>query len=154
MQKKLRVLLIVLGIVAFLVSYSLGAYTRLDPASASKLKEEFMHKIAKINYVGIFANSLAISLIMFIPGIGILFGLFSGYSTGSVFSAIVQTSQHPNQISPLIILLTPFGLIEIFCYGLAVSRSSLLLVSLVKRQNFLQQLTPTLIEVAIVTSVL
>ncbi len=151
---KLRTLFIIIGLIAFLISYWLGAYTKLDPASASKLKQEFMQKIARLNYLGIFANNLTISLIMFIPGIGILFGFLSGYSTGTVFSAITQTSQNPNQISPLVILLTPFGIMEVFCYGLAISRSSLLLISLIKRHNILQQLKPTLIEVAIVIGIL
>lgn len=91
---------------------------------------------------------------MFIPGIGILFGLFSGYSTGLVFSAIIQTSHNQNQISALLVLLTPFGIMEMFCYGLAISRSSLLLISLIKKHNILKQLKFILIEVAIVIGVL
>ncbi len=93
-----------------MASYWLGAYTKLDSASAVKLRQEFMQKIVKLNYLGIFANNLTISLIMFIPGIGILFGLFSGYSTGLVFSAIIQTSHNQNQISHLLVILTTFGI--------------------------------------------
>jgi uncharacterized membrane protein SpoIIM required for sporulation len=155
-QQKLRIraLFIIIGIVAFLVSYWLGAYTKLDSTSALKLRQEFMQKIVKLNYLGIFTNNLTISLIMFIPGIGILFGLFSGYSTGLVFSAIIQTSHNQNQISTLLVLLTPFGIMEIFCYGLAISRSSLLLISLIKKHNILKQLKFILIEIAIVVGIL
>jgi hypothetical protein len=154
-QFKLRLLYITLGIIAFLVLYWTGTQTKLDYNSSIKLKEQFMQKIQGLNYIGIFANNLAISIIMFIPGIGILFGLFSGYSTGTVFSAIAQTSQSTTgQISPLFILLTPFGIMEIFSYGLAISRSSLLLVSLIKKENVLKQLKYTLIEVIIVTLIL
>jgi len=93
---------------------------------------------------------------MFIPGIGILFGLFSGYSTGTIFSAIIHTSQNTNasQISPLLILLTPFGIMELFCYGLAISRSYLLLISLIKRNNILPQFKLTLMEITIITAIL
>jgi hypothetical protein len=154
-QFKLRLLYVTLGITAFLILYWTGTQTKLDYSSSIKLKEEFMRKIQDLNYIGIFANNLAISIIMFIPGIGILFGLFSGYSTGTVFSAIAQTSQSTaSQISPLFILLTPFGIMEIFSYGLAISRSSLLLVSLIKKENVLKQFKYTLIEVIIATLIL
>jgi uncharacterized membrane protein SpoIIM required for sporulation len=154
-QFKLRLLYVTLGIIAFLILYWTGTQTKLDYSSSIKLKEEFMRKIQDLNYIGIFTNNLAISIIMFIPGIGILFGLFSGYSTGTVFSAIAQTSQSTaSQISPLFILLTPFGIMEIFSYGLAISRSSLLLLSLIKKENVLKQFKYTLIEVIIVTLIL
>lgn len=151
---RLRFFYIAIGIIAFLISYWIGAHTKLDQTSAIRLKEEFMQKIHGLNYIGIFGNNLTISIIMFIPGIGILFGLFSGYSTGSVFSAIAQTSQTLDQISPLFILLTPFGAMEIFCYGLAISRSSLLLISLIKKDNILKQFKFTLIEIMIVATIL
>jgi uncharacterized membrane protein SpoIIM required for sporulation len=154
-QFKLRCLYTALGIIAFLILYWTGTQIKLDHDSNMKLKEEFMKKIQGLNYLGIFANNLTISIMMFIPGIGILFGLFSGYSTGTVFSAIAQTSQTtPDQISPLIILLTPFGIMEIFSYGLAISRSSLLLVSLIKKDHLSKQLKYTLIEIMIVTVIL
>jgi uncharacterized membrane protein SpoIIM required for sporulation len=153
-QFRLRLVYIAIGVIAFLISFWIGANTKLDQTYAIRLKQEFMQKIEGINYIGIFANNLAISIIMFIPGIGILFGLFSGYSTGSVFSVIAQTSQTLDQISPLFILLTPFGAMEIFCYGLAISRSSLLLVSLIKKDNIKKQFKFTLIEIMIVVTIL
>jgi hypothetical protein len=154
-QFKLRALYVALGIIAFLILYWTGTQIKLDYDSSIKLKEEFMKKIQGLNYIGIFTNNLTISIIMFIPGIGILFGLFSGYSTGTVFSAIAQTSQATaDQISPLVILLTPFGIMEIFSYGLAISRSSLLLISLIKKDHVSKQLKYTLIEIMIVTVIL
>jgi uncharacterized membrane protein SpoIIM required for sporulation len=154
-QFKLRALYTTLGIIAFLTLYWTGTQIKLDHDSNMKLKEEFMKKIQGLNYLGIFANNLTISIMMFIPGIGILFGLFSGYSTGTVFSAIAQTSQTTaDQISPLVILLTPFGIMEIFSYGLAISRSSLLLVSLIKKDHISKQLKYTLIEIIIVIVIL
>jgi hypothetical protein len=43
---------------------------------------------------------------------------------------------------------------EIFCYGLAISRSSLLLISLIKKDNVPKQLKYTLIEVMIAVVIL
>lgn len=91
---------------------------------------------------------------MFLPAVGILFGAFSGYSTGTVFSAITQNSVSPSYISPLVILLTPFGIMEVFCYGLAISRSFILLFSLVKKESLAKQLKFILIEIAIILVIL
>ncbi len=117
-----------------------------------------MHKINGLNYIGIFTNNLIITIIIFLPDIGALFGIFSGifsdYSTGTIFSAITHDSASHTYISPLVILLTPFGIMEVFCYGLAISRSFILLFSLVKKENLAKQLKSILIEIGIILVIL
>ena len=153
---KHRIFLTGIGVIIFLISYSIGASIQLDQSSAQGLKEAFLHKISGLNYIGIFTNNLIITIIMFLPGIGALFGIFSGYSTGTIFSAIthnfVSTSQ--GYVSPLVILLTPFGIMEVFCYGLAISRSFILLFSLVKKESLSKQLKSILIEIGIIVVIL
>ena len=151
---KHRIFLTGIGITIFLISYSVGANIQLDQSSAQKLKEAFLHKINGLNYIGIFTNNLIITIIMFLPGIGALFGIFSGYSTGTIFSAITHDSASHSYISPLVILLTPFGMMEVFCYGLAISRSFILLFSLVKKENLAKQLKSILIEIGIILIIL
>jgi hypothetical protein len=151
---KHRVFLTGLGVIIFLISYFVGANIQLDQSSAQRLKEAFLHKISGLNYVGIFTNNLIITLIMFLPGIGALFGIFSGYSTGTIFSAITHDFVSPGYISPLVILLTPFGIMEVFCYGLAISRSFILLFSLIKKENLTRQLKSILIEIGIILIIL
>jgi hypothetical protein len=63
---------------------------------------------------------------MFIPGFGVAWGLFSAYSTGFAFSAIAAANADVAQLNPLAILLTPFGLMEMAAYSIAMSRSTLL----------------------------
>ena len=91
---------------------------------------------------------------MFLSTIGVLFGVFSGYSTRTIFSATTQNSITPSYISPLVILLTPFGIMEVFCYGLAISRSFILLISLVKKESLAKQLKSILIEIGIILVIL
>ena len=150
---KHRVFLTGIGVIIFLISYFVGANIQLDQSSAQRLKEAFLHKISGLNYIGIFINNLIITLIMFLPGIGALFGIFSGYSTGTIFSAITYDISH-SYISPLVILLTPFGIMEVLCYGLAISRSFILLFSLVKKENLTKQLKSILIEIGIILIIL
>ena len=63
---------------------------------------------------------------MFIPGFGVVWGLFSAYSTGFAFSAIASANPDVAQLNPLAVLLTPFGLMEVAAYSIGMSRSALL----------------------------
>jgi hypothetical protein len=63
---------------------------------------------------------------MFIPGFGVVWGLFSAYSTGFAYSAIAAANTDIAQLNPLAVLLTPFGLMEMAAYSIGMSRSTLL----------------------------
>jgi hypothetical protein len=92
---------------------------------------------------------------MFIPGFGIFWGLFSSWSTGYAFSAIVTFMPEIANVSPLSILfLSPFGLMEIFSYSLAISRSFILIKAIITKSNLSQFIKPTIIEIGIVITLL
>jgi len=92
---------------------------------------------------------------MFIPGFGIFWGLFSSWSTGYAFSAIVTFMPEIANVSPLSILfLSPFGLMEIFSYSLAISRSFILIKAIITKTNLFQFIKPTIIEIGIVITLL
>ena len=86
----------------------------------------FEEIIDTIDGIGIFIHNTTIALPMFIPGFGVAWGLFSAYSTGFAYSAIAASNAQVAQLNPLAILLTPFGLMEMASYSLAMSRSTLL----------------------------
>lgn len=151
---KRRLLLIALGIVVFLISYSIGSIIPLDKDYSQKLKNTFIEKVSNINYVGIFMNNLLISLFMFVPLLGTIFGLFSGFSTGNVFHALSINSPILSQISPLVILITPFGILEMFSYGIAISRSAIIFFKLLKGKSLIPEILPTLLEIGIVALLL
>jgi hypothetical protein len=89
---------------------------------------------------------------MFVPGIGIAFGLFSGFSTGNIFMII--TRGLPTQVPPLLVFLTIFGIMELVSYGIAISRSYLLLIHVLKRSRIKENLIHTAIEIGIVAIIL
>jgi hypothetical protein len=91
---------------------------------------------------------------MFVPLVGTIFGLFSGFSTGNVFHALSINNPILSQISPLVILLTPFGILEMFSYGIAISRSAIIFFKLVKRTSLKGEIYPTLLEIGIVALLL
>jgi hypothetical protein len=143
-----------IGIFVFLISYSIGAKVNIEKEQSSLIKEQFETKIEGINEFGIFQNNVLIALSMFIPGIGVGIGLFSGFGTGLVFNAMALENTALQNISPLAILITPFGIMEIFSYGLAISRSGMLIYDLLKKNPWKSIFKYTIIEIIIVVSIL
>jgi uncharacterized protein YqgC (DUF456 family) len=95
-----------------MIAYSVGAIlVKINASQADFIKKDFQTQIKGINQYGIFANNFKVALGMFIPGFGIVLGGFSAFSTGLVFNAISHTSPAISSISPLIVFLTPFGIL-------------------------------------------
>lgn len=151
---KWRLIYLAIGIAAFLIAYSAGAAAPLSDEEAREVREQFAEQIEGINETGIFINNVWIALFMFIPGLGVGFGAFSGFATGSVFAALANSSPALEGIPPLAILITPFGIMEVFTYGLAMSRSGMLVYYFVKKRPWRDYAVPTLIELGIAAAVL
>jgi len=143
----------VLGMIAFLIAYSAGAAVHMGKQQTADLRQHFAEQIRGIDQNGIFINNAKIALGMFVPAAGIGLGVISGFYTGMIFTAIAQTSTL-NNVPPLIILITPFGIMEVFAYGIAISRSGILIYQLVKKKPWREYTIPILIEVGIVILVL
>lgn len=88
---------------------------------------------------------------MFIPGFGVAWGLFSGWSTGYSFASIVSTTPSLSEFPPLNILYaSSFGFIELVAYSIATSRGYLLIWNILKRRKLGIGLIPLSIEIAVV----
>ena len=151
---KLRLLYLVIGIVVFVIAYFIGAGTDIGKNETENLRDQFNKQVKDIDQNGIFVNNLRISLGMFIPVLGMGLGIFSGFSTGLIFNVIAESSPLLNNISPLLILVTPFGVMEVFAYGLAMSRSGMLTYQIIKKKQWREYIIPTIIEIGIVITIL
>jgi hypothetical protein len=67
---------------------------------------------------------------------------------------MIITQDLPTQIPPLLVFLTIFGMMELISYGIAISRSYLLLIHILKRTNIKENLIHTGIEIGIVAIIL
>ncbi len=150
---KRRVIFLTCGIVAFLIAYSAGAAVHVSKQQADNLRQHFGEQIKGIDQNGIFVNNARIALGMFLPVAGIGIGGFVGFNTGMIFTAIAEHSAL-NNVPPLIILITPFGIMEVFAYGIAISRSGILIYQFVKKKPWKEFTIPTLVEIGIVMLVL
>jgi len=139
----------------FTAAFQLGSMSQVSEDEANIFMEEFDKLVKDIDAIGIFAHNTTISLPMFIPGFGVVWGLFSAWSTGFAFAAIVSITPQLEEIHPLTILyLSPFGLMELCAYSLATSRSFILIREIAKKTNLTPFLKPTIIEIAVVVGLL
>jgi len=139
----------------FSLAFQLGSMGEVSEEEANAFMKEFEELIDGIDAVGIFTHNTTISLPMFIPGFGVAWGLFSAWSTGFAFSAIVTITPELAEIPALAILfLSPFGFMELFAYSLATSRSFILVKAIIKKTHLTPFLKPTLIEIGIVVGLL
>ena len=139
----------------FAAIFQLGSMSSVSDEDAMIFMEEFEELVLNIDAFGIFLHNTTIALPMFIPGAGVAWGLFSAWSTGFAFAAIVTTTPELSHIQPLtIIFLSPFGLMEIVSYSLGISRSFILIRAIGKKMDLIPFIKPTLIEIGIVVGLL
>ncbi len=154
-MNKIRIILFFIFLGIFAAAFQLGSMTSVSEEDAEAFMSEFEELVLDIDAFGIFTHNLTIALPMFIPGFGVAWGLFSAWSTGFAFAAIVTTVPEIGEISPLSILfLSPFGLMEIAAYSIGISRSFILIRAVIKKVNLTSFLKPTIIEIGIVVALL
>ena len=158
-SKKRRFAFIGVAAAVFIAVYSAGAASTMSEEEAKNLKDMFGKQVTGIDAIGIFLNNFRIAAAMFIPALGIFVGMFSAYSTGLVFKALAQTTPQIANLPPLIILATPFGMMEVISYGIAMSQGAILLNEIVRKRSLktifrIPVLIPTLIQLGIVAALL
>ena len=154
-MNKIRIILFFIFLGIFATAFQIGSMTSVSEEDAKAFMSEFEELVLDIDAFGIFTHNLTISLPMFIPGFGVAWGLFSAWSTGFAFAAIITTVPEIGEIPPLSILfLSPFGLMEIVAYSIGISRSFILIRAVIKKVSLSSFLKPTIIEIGIVVALL
>lgn len=152
---KWRSIYLIAGIGTFLFVYYLGATYQMTFEDAKSVSQQLGTKNKNLDQNSIFINNIKPAFGMFVPGFGVGLGIYSAYSTGLAFSAAAALSPLLRGISPLVVFTAPFAIMELFSYGLAMSRSGLLVYQLLKRRNLWRDYAlRTAIEIGIVTVLL
>jgi hypothetical protein len=139
----------------FSVSFAVGAEIQVSEEESNILLEEFEALIEDIDAVGIFVHNVSLALPMFIPGLGVAWGAFSAFSTGMAFSVLQDAHPALENIPALtVIFMTPFGLMEIAAYSIAMSRSYILVHKIIKKIPIRGDIRVTIIEVGILVGLL
>ncbi|HXV65679.1 MAG TPA: stage II sporulation protein M [Nitrosopumilaceae archaeon] len=152
-QKRIITFFIFVGL--FSASYFIGSLTEVSHEDALAFQEEFNNLIEDIDGLGIFLHNSVVALPMFIPGFGIAWGFFSSWQTGQAFAALALLNPIISEIHPLTILYaSPFGIMELTAYSIAMSRSLLTVLKIIKKISLKPDLKIIGIEVGIVVGLL
>jgi len=152
---QIRIITFFIFLVIFATAFQIGSMSSVSEEEAEAFMSEFEDLVLDIDAFGIFVHNTIIALPMFIPGFGVVWGIFSAWSTGFAFAAIASTIPEIGEIPPLSILfLSPFGLMEVFAYSLGISRSFILIRAVSKKINLIPFIKPTVIEIGIVVALL
>lgn len=151
-----RLLFFFLAMIYFLSLFYIGYSLKIDESFSDEISKSFINQLGPIDEFSIFINNIKIALVMFIPIIGIIMGAISGFSTGLVFNSImdVPSAAAISISNPLIIFLTPFGFLELVSYGLAISRSGILIYEILKKEFVKKSLIYLTIEIVLVSGLL
>lgn len=152
---RVRAILFFAFVGIFSLVYSLGAETDISEEDAQLFMEQFAELVDGIDGFGIFTHNTTLAIPMFIPGFGIAWGLFSAWSTGTAFAAITVMTPEIRAVPPLMILYaSPFGIMELAAYSLAISRSFMLAHTIIKKNPLIRQLKHTSVEIGVVVGLL
>ena len=155
MSKIKRIITFFIFMGLFSASYQIGAMSEVDEESALEILADLQEVLEDIDAIGIFLHNTAISLAMFIPGAGVVWGFYAGYSTGYAFAALASLIPEIAEIPPLALLwVSPFGFMELVAYSLGTSRSYILIFMIIKKINLRSAIIPTTIEIGILIGLL
>ena len=132
MLNRIVLFFVFLGI--FSASFAVGAEVQVSEEESEIVLEQFETLIVEIDAVGIFVHNTSLALPMFIPGFGIAWGAFAAFSTGMAFSVLQGANPMLENIPSLTILfMSPFGLMEVAAYSIAMSRSYMIVHKMIKK---------------------
>jgi uncharacterized membrane protein SpoIIM required for sporulation len=133
----------------------IGSQSKLSDEESQSFLKEFQKVVQGIDAIGIFEHNASVALPMFIPGFGFAWGAFAAWSTGVAFGALVTTTPSLAKIPPLALLyLSPFGVMELVAYSIGMSRSFLLISTIIRKKPLKNELRKTGIEIGIVLALL
>ncbi|HUL51636.1 MAG TPA: stage II sporulation protein M [Verrucomicrobiae bacterium] len=155
MSKKTRAISFGIFVGIFLLSYTIGTTYKMNQDEATQFLKDFQSQNAGIDSFGIFFHNASVALPMFVPAFGSAWGAFTGWQTGAAFEAVMIASSSSTTLPPVaLLLLTPFGVLELGAYSIGMSRSFLLIWRIIKRKSMKDQIKPSLIEIGIVIALL
>jgi uncharacterized membrane protein SpoIIM required for sporulation len=152
-MRRKRLLSIVAVLIVAVVVTGIGSLMPIASQDAEQISSELNQTVTTLKDQGllapyIFGNNLLICLVMFVPVIGPVLGLFIMFNTGTVVGAIAVSSGFSPLLALILIFITPVGWLEFAAYSTAMAESVWLFRRLFQRR-FLRELRNMTIFVTI-----
>ena len=126
--RRKRILSIAAVFIVAIIITMIGSFTPINAQDAKQISDELNNSTTVIGEQGalvqyIFGNNLLICLVMFIPIIGPLLGMYILYNTGAVIGAIAVNSSFSPVLALIALFITPVAWIEFTAYSTAMAES-------------------------------
>jgi hypothetical protein len=144
--------IIAVFIVAVIITL-IGSFMPVDAEQAQQISNDLNQTVSTASQSGalaqyIFGNNFFICLLMFVPILGPLFGLFVLFNTGTAISAVATAQGFPAIFAFIALVITPVFWLEFAAYSTAMAESVWLFRRLLQRRGW-RELRRTCIFVTI-----
>ena len=144
---------IVILLVAIAIT-GVGSLTPMNAQDAKQINDDLNQTVTTLGNEGaltqyIFGNNLLICLLMFVPIIGPLLGLYIMYNTGTVVGAIATAGGYSPALVLIALFITPVAWIEFVAYSTAMTESILLFRRALQGRGFRELRKNTTMFIAI-----
>jgi uncharacterized membrane protein SpoIIM required for sporulation len=144
---------IVILLVAIAIT-GLGSLMPVNAQEATKISNDLNQTVTTLGNEGalmqyIFGNNLLICLLMFIPIIGPLLGLYIMFNTGTVVGAIAAAGGYSPALALIALFITPVAWLEFAAYSTAMTESTWLFRRALQGRGFRELRKNTTMFIAI-----
>jgi Stage II sporulation protein M len=139
--RRKRIYSIIAVFIVSVIFTSIGSLMPVDPELAKQISDELNQTTTMATQGGmmmqyILGNNFFICLIMFIPVIGPIFGLYVLFNTGMAVSAIAVAEGYPSILVLVALVITPIFWLEFLAYSTAMAGSVWLLRRALQRRGW------------------
>jgi hypothetical protein len=125
-SKKQRIITIIVFFLIGIIVTCIGTLAPMSKQEAEEINQDLENLRNNVSVQYIFGNNLLICLVMFIPIVGPIFGLYALYNTGVVIEAQIVAASTTG-MSPILVFfvlfLFPFTWLEFISYSTAFAES-------------------------------
>ncbi len=127
-SRRKRIYTIVAVFIVAVIVTVVGSFVPVSSVDAQQISKDLNQTVSTMQAQGtltqyIFGNNFLITLIMFIPVIGPVLGLFIMFNTGNVVGAIATSSGYSPIIALIALVITPVFWLEFAAYSTAMAES-------------------------------
>jgi len=156
-KRKRIYLIIIVFIIAFVVTV-IGSYVPLSHSDAQTIYNQenatlTSHKSSFGSLTAyLFINNFSLCLLMFVPFIGLIVGMFIIFDSGLALGAISTVKGYPPVVALIIEVILPIFWLEFLCYSVAMAESVWLSRRLMQRRWY--ELKNTVILIGVCAAIL
>ena len=126
--RRKRILSTIFILIVAIAVTGLGTLVPIDQQEAKKISNDLNQTVTTLGNEGalvqyILGNNLLICLLMFIPIIGPLLGLYIMFNTGNVVGAIAAAGGYSPALALIALFITPVAWLEFAAYSTAMTES-------------------------------